>query len=122
MRIGSGLECMEPGYFRDVHNCRKFYYCPFPATKEKEPMLTEQEKFEWKNFIIKGMTCPKGSFFDERTAFCESFNLAPVIPPECEIAENILEGDKQRYWPFGNFEEFRDSTTENIPELLRSSQ
>lgn len=113
IRLQNGLDCTEPGYFRDAQNCNKFYYCPFPVTTDdKEPMLTEEEKVEWKDFIIKGMICPKGSFFDETTNFCESFKVAAIIPAECVYPEER----------FDRFEHFRDSTTGDVPEMLRNSQ
>ncbi len=113
IRLHNGLECTEPGYFRDVYNCKKFYYCPFPVTTDKEPMLTEEEKVEWKGFITNGMECPKGLFFDEITSFCESFKVAAIIPSECAYPEEMFDH---------HFEHFRDSTTGDIPEMLRNNQ
>lgn len=82
------------------------------TTVTEEPILTEEEKVEWMDFMINGMICPKGSFFDETTSFCESFKVAAIIPSECIYPE-------ERFDPF---EHFRDSTTGDIPEMLRNSQ
>lgn len=83
IRLQSGLDCSMPGYYRDAQNCKKFYYCPYPAT-EGLSYLSDEDKQALHEFTIRGLECPELSFFDESVSQCETFTMANYIPVECK--------------------------------------
>ncbi|CAL8089938.1 unnamed protein product [Orchesella dallaii] len=83
IRLRNGMECPMPGHFRDVQNCRKFYYCPAPGSHIYEAQSHKQEELD--KILGAGLMCPEGSIFDESIGVnaCNNLDFVKVIPPEC---------------------------------------
>ncbi|CAL8089934.1 unnamed protein product [Orchesella dallaii] len=76
------MECPMPGYYRDVQNCQKFYYCPSPHFSERP--LSSQQEDELVEFLGTGLMCPEGSIYDESIDSCNELRMVKTIPPECQ--------------------------------------
>lgn len=76
------------GYFRDVVDCTKFYFCPDPSTMDS--FLSQKEKEIFWKMIAGGAHCSQGSIFDESISECQQVDLVKTIPAECAVA-NLIE-------------------------------
>lgn len=96
IRLQNGSECTEPGYFRDVTDCQRFYYC---STIEDGQIagLSQSDLVELAKITRNGIKCPDGAIFDEVVGVCQNIALVGSVPPECKqpgIRQQVYSGLK----------------------------